>query len=163
MLDRLTFLILLLSLTTSETASAQGANTNAFVPMVEIADSVGRCEERTEGSVRPDERGVSLRFGTVDSASRVVTAVWDSAGHLRRYSDARGDLRGPRIPSAQLGSRTTITIDVAKGVALLLNEAHGASRGGSLITAAAALDEPRLGPPRRWLARLHVQCGAPAP
>ncbi len=163
MVARLAFVILLLTLTTGETVSAQSANTNAFVPLVELADSVGRCEERIAATLQPDERGVSLRFGSVDSVSRVITAVWDTSGQLRRYSDARGDLRGPPLPRAQRGARTTITIDVAKGVALMLNDAHGASRGTSMVAAAAALDARYLGPPRRFLALLHAQCGAPAP
>lgn len=162
MLAHRPFLIVALTLATSRAASAQTATANSFVPMVEWPDSVGRCEDRTAATLQPDERGVSLRFGSTDSASRVVTAVWDTSGHLRRYSDARGDLRGPPIPIAQRGTRTTITIDAVKGVALLLNEVHGTSRGSS-ATAAAALDAPRLGPARVLLARLHTQCGAPAP
>jgi hypothetical protein len=156
-------MIFMLAAATGEAASAQVATANTFVPTVEFADSAGRCENRNAATVQPDERGVSLRFGTVDSASRVVVAVWDTSGHLRRYTDTRGDLRGPPVPISRREARTTITIDIVKGVALLENQAHGTSQGGSMITAAAALDAPRLGPPRELLARLHTQCGAPAP
>ena len=134
---------------------------NRFVPSVEFADTTATCSTLPPNMLQVGERGFLLRFGPSDVNRRVVTAVWDSAGQLRRYSDARGDLRGPGTPKAERGKRTTITIDVAKNGALLWNEEHGQSETATMTTSADALDATRLGPPRRLLARLHEQCGAP--
>ena len=133
-----------------------------FVPSVEIADTLAACEQLSAGALEADERGFLLRFGRVDSASRVVSAVWDTSGKLRRYSDARGDLRGPGVAVSQRGPRTTIAIDVAKGMALLTNESHGRTLSAAMVEASTALSARNLGPPKELLKRLHTQCGAPA-
>jgi hypothetical protein len=121
-------------------AGGQTAAPERFVPSVEIADTTAACEQLTAAALQPDERGFLLRFGRVDSASRVVSAVWDTSGHLRRYSDARGDLRGPDVAVAQRGPRTTIAIDVAKGRALLMNESHGRTLGATMVGVLAAVE-----------------------
>lgn len=142
---------------------AQRAST--FVPTVTVDDSVATCAAQPPTVLQPDEIGYVLRFGPAgaDSAHRVVSAVWDTSGHLRRYSDARGDLRGPPVPVAERGARTSILIDFSKGMALLLNEAHGRSFGSITTTPVDALTAASLGPPERLLERMHTQCGAPAP
>jgi hypothetical protein len=131
-----------------------------FVPLVEWPDTTATCADFDAG-LQPGERGYSLRFGVNDSSNRVVSAVWDSTGSLRRYSDARGDLR-PRLAGGELGPRTTIALDFDKRIALLTNEDRGRSRGNALIPPTEALNASSLGPPRHLLARLHNQCGAPA-
>jgi hypothetical protein len=138
---------------------------SAFVPAVTVADSIATCESQSSAVLGPDERGFALRYGPAAAgpARRVVSAVWDTTGHLRRYSDARGDLRGPPVPVAERGDRTTIMIDFTKGTALMLNESHGRSFGSGLTTPGDALAADNLGPPRQLLERLHTQCGAPAP
>ena len=145
----------------TDVARAQAPGSHGFVPAVAWKDTVARCETPTGGMLSPDERGFLLRFGKADSAGRVVTAVWDTIGHLRRYSDARGDLRGPGVSASQRGDRTTIVIDIVKGMALLMNDQRGSAGKASMMTAASALDDASLGPPRQMLARMHVQCGAP--
>lgn len=133
-----------------------------FAPLVTFSDTTARCERIGASLLQRGEAGYILRFGSADSAQRTVSAVWDAAGHLDHYSDARGDLRGPKVAAARPGARTTIAIDVAHRRAVLLNEAQGKTRGAVLTTAAVALDAPNLGPPRALLERLHRQCGAPA-
>ena len=145
----------------SRPLGAQMPGPDQFVPLVDIKDTVAHCEKVVDGAMRPGETGFLLRFGRVDTLQRVVSAVWDSVGKLVRYSDARGDLRGLPVAVADRGPRTTIVIDMAKGFALLLNEAHGRTRGSSMATAAATLGARNLGPPRQLLERLYRQCGAP--
>jgi hypothetical protein len=131
-----------------------------FVPLVEWEDTAATCVEFIAG-VRDGERGYSLRFGTSDSSNRVVSAVWDSTGALRRYSDARADLRPRFIAGDQLGSHTIIAIDFDRQIALMSNIERGQDRGNVLIAASDAMEASMLGPPRRLLARLQQQCGAP--
>src|SRR5215510_1073966 len=88
-----------------------------FVPAVEFRDSVASCVQPAV-SLHAGERAFSLRFGGVDSAQRVVTAVWGGDGRLLNYSDARGDLRPPFPADARRNPRTTITIDVLRHVTL---------------------------------------------
>ena len=155
------------SLLVAAAPPALSQRASAFVPAVAVglADSVATCEAQSPAVLQPDEKGYVLRFGPTGkgAAQRVVSAAWDTSGRLRRYSDARGDLRGPPIPVAERGERTTIMIDVAKGMALLLNEAHGHNSGSILTTPGDALTAENLGPPKQLLERLHTQCGAPAP
>lgn len=160
----LIFPILLAVLTAYPNAvSAQKPAIESFRPLISTTESEARCEVRSSALLEPGESGLSLRFsGTVDSI-RVVSAVWDSLGALVRYSDARGDLRGPPVARNELGARTSILIDGRKGLAILLNE-RGSSTLGSLMTGAQeALDAEHLGPPRALLARLQSECGVAKP
>ena len=153
-----------LSLAMPSTAVAQQQNAADFVPAVTVDDTVATCSAQSPDLLQPGEQGFVLRFGSdPHNPKRVVAAAWDSSGHLRRYSDGRGDLRGPPVAIADRGPRTTIIIDVVKGKALLLNESHGRSFGSMLASPNDALIAERLGPPKRVLERMHRQCGAPAP
>lgn len=155
-------LSLLLSVVCLAGAGAARAQTPAnFVPLVPAADTIATCEISNGAELQPGEVGFRLRFPQHGADERVVSAVWDSSGHLRRYSDARGDLRGPPLTADERGARTTIVIDVVKGMALLINDEHGKTRGSAMTTAAAALSADRLGPPKRLLERLHEQCHSP--
>ena len=106
---RLTSLALLALLTASAPIGAQVGR--QFVPLVQPTDTVASCEHMPGGAVQQDERGFLLRFSEEKGVSHVVSAVWDTSGHLRRYSDTRGDLRGPPVPRDERGPRTTIVID----------------------------------------------------
>ena len=151
-----------LALMLPATGAAQRGNAAEFVPAVTIDDSVGTCEVQPSAVLEDYEKGFLLRFGSDPQKQRVVSAVWDTAGHFLRYSDARGDLRGPGTSNADRGPRTTIMINVVKGVALLFNDSHGRTFGSMMAPANDALVAERLGPPIRMLERLHTQCGAPA-
>lgn len=152
-----------LLLTVPRTGMAQRAA--AFAPAVTVDDTTATCAAQSPAVMQPDEQGYVLRFGSGPTGAprRIVSAIWDTAGHLRRYSDARGDLRGPPVPIADRAERTTIMIDFVKGTALLLNESHGRSYGSALTTASDAVAASQLGPPQHLLERLHTGCGAPAP
>ena len=152
-----------LVLTVGHAGVAQRGGAAAFVPAVVDQDTIATCEIQPAVVLSEDEKGYALRFGSPGAEGRVVTAVWDTSGRLRRYSDARGDLRGPPVAVADLGARTSIVIDFVKGISLLMNEAHGRSTGSAMTTPAEALVAERLGPPKRLLERLHTQCGAPSP
>jgi len=131
-----------------------------FVPAVEFPDSVASCTQPTV-TLHPGERGFSLRFGSVDSAQRIVTGVWSSDGKLLSYSDARGDLRPPFPADARRNPRTTIMIDMPKHVALMYNDVDGEQQGSAASDSDGAMDSENLGPPRQMLERLRRQCGAP--
>jgi hypothetical protein len=142
--------------------AAQAVPASQFAPLVQSADTVATCEAMTAAILQPDERGYLLRFPDHNGAGRAVSAVWDTSGHLRHYTDSRGDLRGPPVTVAERGPRTSIIIDVQKGMALLLNEEYGRSRGSVMTTVGDAMAARQLGPPAKLLERLHTQCGAPA-
>ncbi len=132
-----------------------------FVPAVEFRDTTATCVD-PPSNLHPGERGFSLRFGSVDSVQRVVTAVWGRDGNLVRYSDARGDLRPPFPADARRNPRTTIVVDAPRHVVLMYNDVEGEQQGSAASDADGALDSENLGPPRRMLERLHRQCGAPS-
>jgi hypothetical protein len=152
----------LASLAAAAPVFAQAVPANQFAPLVQPTDTVATCEVMTAAILQPDERGYVLRFPDHNGAGRGVSAVWDTSGHLRRYTDSRGDLRGPPVTVAERGPRTSIIIDVQKGMALLLNEEYGRSRGSVMTTVSDAMAARQLGPPAKLLERLHTQCGAPA-
>ena len=159
--------ICLIALALARPLVAQAVPASRFIPLVPVpSDTTAKCEAANPVVLQPGDSGVLLRFATHDGVGRVVSAVWDSAGHLRRYNDARGALRGelgwspPPLPAAP-GPRTTITIEVAMGMALLVNEDHGRTPGSLMSTVNDALAADNLGPPRKLLARLHTQCGTP--
>jgi len=131
-----------------------------FVPAVDFRDTAADCAQPT-AALQPGERGFSLRFGSVDSAQRVVTAIWRSDGRLVRYTDARGDLRPPFPADVRRNPRTTITIDVLRQVTLMYNDVDGEQQGSAASDAEGAIDSQNLGPPRQLLDRLRRQCGAP--
>ena len=153
--------IVLLTLAAAGRLCAQTNAARRFVPLVPVpSDTTAKCEKADDPTVQPGEIGYRLRFTTHGGVQRVVTAEWDSAGHLHRYGDTRGDA-DYRKPAAERGPRTSIMIEVERGVALLLNEAHGGSPGSLMSSVNDALSAENLGPPRKLLARLHTQCGAP--
>lgn len=131
-----------------------------FVPAVEVHDTAATCME-APANLHPGERGSSLRFGSADSAERIVTAIWGADGKLLHYSDTRGDLRPPFPANAPRNPKTTITIDVPRQVVLMYNDVEGEQQGSAASDSDEALDSENLGPPRRMLERLRRECGPP--
>ena len=131
-----------------------------FVPAVEFRDTAATCADAST-TLHPGERGFALRFGSADSAERIVTGVWGADGKLLRYSDARGDLRPPFPADAPRNPKTTIVIDVPRQVVLMYNDVAGEQQGSAASDADGALDSSNLGRPRGMLERLRRQCGAP--
>lgn len=132
-----------------------------FKVLVEYTDTIAKCDTiRALGPIREGEHGFILRFGNDEMMARSVSAVWDTAGRLRSYADARGDLRGPPTPIAQRGPETSIMIDFPAGNVLANNREHGTDHG-LLLTLEASLVSRHLGSPLAMLDRLHRQCGAP--
>jgi len=150
---------IVISAVAARPADAQYSPTH-FVPAVEFRDTVATCVPASS-PVRAGEHAFTLRFGTIDSAQRIVTGVWGSDGRLLSYSDARGDLRPPFPAEAQRNPRTTIKIDVVRHVALMYNDVDGEQQGSAASDAEGAMESENLGPPRQLLERLRRQCGAP--
>lgn len=151
--------LILLAVAASRPASAQ-LPPSYFAPAVEFRDTAATCAN-APATLHPGERGFSLRFGSADSAERIVTGVWGADGKLLRYSDARGDLRPPFPANAPRNPKTTIVIDVPRQVVLMYNDVDGEQQGSAASDADGALNSSNLGHPRRLLERLHQQCGAP--
>lgn len=160
---RIRILIAVLCVTGSAGAQSMTlAPVMQFKPLVEYRDTVAECVTMAEiGPVHPGEHGYLLRFGKMDSIARSIGAIWDTTGHLRSYSDTRGDLRGPPTPIARRGPKTSILIDFTKSEALLSNFEKGTDRG-LLVSRDEAMNATSLGVPVAMLDRLHRQCGAPA-
>jgi hypothetical protein len=133
-----------------------------FVAAVEFRDTVATCVQPPVG-LHAGERAYSLRFGSVDSARRIVTAVWAADGALLKYSDERGDLRPPFPANVQRNPRTTIFLDMLRHVALTYNDVDGEQQGSAASDADGALDLENLGEPRRMIERLRRQCGGGTP
>ena len=156
---RIHMLALVLALA-ARLAQAQLPSVERWRPMVAAIDSGGQCEQMY-AAVREHESGALLRFGRRQDSSRVIAVVWDSVGIIR-YTDARGDRRGPPSRPAERGARTSILIQFREDRAILLNEVGTRNLGSTMASASAALDAAHLGPPRAMLERLHRECGTPA-
>src|SRR5690606_28802009 len=112
-------------------------------------------------------RFLGMRFGPRQGGlpTRDVTVRVDPQGQVTHYSESRGDLRvtppGVSTPAAveDPGDRSSFTIDVAAGAALLTNQRPGATperlmaRGGSSL-----LDAVSLGVPRNTIVRILTEC-----
>jgi hypothetical protein len=142
----------------------------AFVPDVPAVDSGGECRLfRTAGS---GATIVTANFPSFDSARAVVSLVFDSAGHLVRFSEKRG-LVGLTLPgrlsesqrdsarrAADAATRsTTIYLDYAADNAIASNTGGGRPTRAISGTVRAMEKLPRLGPPTDRLQRVRRLCG----
>jgi hypothetical protein len=105
-------------------------------------------------------------------AHTTIVMMFDSAGHLIRYSERRG---GQRIPStigmsdAQRDSTfraalnairaTTISLDYAMDQAIATNRGGGLGSEGIMGTVRSIEKLEKLGPPQARLARARRLCG----
>jgi hypothetical protein len=142
----------------------------AFVPDVQPVEAGGECRLiRTGGS------GATITtayFPSVDSARTVVSLTFDSAGHLVRFSDRRGQVRYSATPSMSEAQRdsvrraaeaatrsTSISFDYAVDQAVATNRGGGLPTQAVISTVRSMESLEKLGPPTRRLQRARRLCG----
>ena len=142
----------------------------AFVPDVQPVDSGGECRlMRTSGS------GATITmayFPSLDSARTTVSVMFDSAGHLVRFSDIRGAVRYRTPPSMSEAQRdsvsraaraavrtTTISFDYAIDQAVASNDGGGLPNHAVIGSVRSMENLEKLGPPIKRLARVRRLCG----
>jgi len=142
----------------------------AFVPEIAPVDSGGECYTgRLPGS---GVTTVSASFPTRKAPRTSITLMFDSAGHLARYSETRGVPR-PQSPvgltDAQREEAVRAAVDTTRSTSLsfdyAIDQAIVMNRGGRKPTNAImgtirsfeGLD--KLGPPIARIARVRKLCG----
>ncbi len=153
------------------TPRSDAAALRAFIPDIAAADSGGECSViRTGGS------GATIVNATFPSraASRMsVTISFDSAGHLIRYSERRGeplhltgiagksDAERDSTLMAQVAARrsTTIGLDYAIDQAVVTNQGGGRPTQAVIGTVRAVEGLEALGAPSARLMRVRALCG----
>jgi hypothetical protein len=142
----------------------------AFVPDVQPVDSGGECRlMRTSGS---GATFATAYFPSFDSARTTVTLMFDSAGHLARYSDRRGVVRFKAQPGMSETQRdsvlrgahaavrsTTIGFDYAIDQAIVSNDGGGLPTKAILGSVRSIENLEKFGPPTKRLARVRRLCG----
>jgi hypothetical protein len=142
----------------------------AFVPDVQPVDSGGECRVmRTSGS------GATITtayFPSFDSTRTTVSVMFDSVGHLVRYSENRGAVRLRTPPSMSEAQRdsvfrasraavrtTTISFDYAIDQAVASNDGGGLPNRAVIGSVRSMENLEKLGPPTKRLARVRRLCG----
>jgi len=88
--------------------------------------------------------------------------IVDSAGRPVRYSDLRGDLRGPNDPSTAnanpRGPRTSVALNLLDQTGMLSNTGTGAEAPVLRVRGPSILDAENLGTPSRMIERILKEC-----
>lgn len=143
---------------------------HAFVPDVVPVDSGGECTvSRTGGS---GATIVSAGFPTRAASHTQATLMFDSAGHLIRYSERRGGAKMPStvgmttvqrdsaLRAATMAVRsTTVTLDYAIDQAVVANRGGGRPTDAILGTVRAIESLEKLGPLTARIERVRKLCG----
>lgn len=144
----------------------------AFIPEILPVDFGGECRlTRSRGS---GATTVLAAFPRLDSSATSVTLLFDSAGHLVRFSDNRGGnqvIRPPpgatpaqrdsmvRLSIASQPRRTSINLDFATDQALAMNAGGGRRTEAVTGTVRQVESVQALGPPTMRIARIRKLCG----
>jgi hypothetical protein len=106
-------------------------------------------------------RALAYDFGPRERPTRRIVVILDPAGRVVRYSDLRGDLRGPRDASVArnpLGRRTSIAIDFIDLTAVLRNEQGDEPPNGIRAAGPGLLAAPNLGNPAAVAELVRAAC-----
>lgn len=142
----------------------------AFVPEIAPFDSGGECfTGRLPGS---GVTTVSASFPTRKAPRNSISLVFDSAGHLARYSEQRGVPHFPPptgLTSAQLDSAmraatdairtTSLSFDYAIDQAIVMNRGGGKPTNAVLGSIRSMENMAKLGPPTARIERARKLCG----
>ena len=142
----------------------------AFVPEIPATDSGGECRlTRTSGN---GSTIVQASFPSFDSVRTSVTLMFDSAGHLVRYSESRGAGLHVRTPpgtseaqrdsafrASQAFRRSSLTLDYAIDQGVATNSGGGKTTTAVLGSVRAVESLAALGPQTKRLARVRKLCG----
>jgi hypothetical protein len=139
------------------------ADVSEFRPAVPAVDEGGHCESVPPAPMlQPGQRGLLYSFGPREARRRNVMVIVDSADLPVRYSDIRGDLRGPNDASLSvanpMGPRTTIAINFRDTTGMLRNIDTDADSGALRVRGPAILTALNLGAPARMTARVIKEC-----
>lgn len=136
-----------------------------FKPAVAAVDSGGHCRSMPPNPRLPNERAFLYSFGPLNGPARNVVVAVDSLNRFVRYSDVRGDLRGPNSsdvsdPDAR-GPVTSITFSTNPVFGMLRNERSGMFDNEIRVNSDAVLDAPHLGNIRKMIEHVIATCGQP--
>ena len=148
------------------------AAVRAFIPDVPAADSGGECATFKVGGL--STAMITTAYFPNRAASKMnVSLTFDSAGHLVRYSEARGFTGLRAIPpgtseaqrdsmlrAAIAATRTmTLSFDYAIDQAVVRNRGGGKPDNAVIATPREFESMPRLGPVTERLVRVRKLCG----
>jgi hypothetical protein len=112
--------------------------------------------------LQPGQRAFWYPFGPRESRRRNVMLIVDSVGHPVRYSDLRGDLRGPNDSSISAanprGPRTSIALNLLDQSGMLRNTGLGPETPVLRVRGPSILDAANLGTPARMIERILKEC-----
>ncbi len=134
-----------------------------FQAVVPAVDTGGHCESvPAVPMLQSGQRALLYAFGQRASRRRNVMLIIDSARAPVRYSDIRGDLRGPNdasvSPSNPLGPRTTIALNFRDTTAFISNRAAGQDSVAMRVRGPTILVAPTLGVPANMIATILKEC-----
>lgn len=135
----------------------------AFRAAVPAVDTGGHCEPAPTGPMlQPGQRAFWYAFGPRESRRRNVMLIVDSVGHPVRYSDLRGDLRGPNDSSISAanppGPRTSIALNLLDQSGMLRNTGVEPETPALRVRGPSILDAANLGTPARMIERILKEC-----
>lgn len=142
---------------------ANAGDVASFQAAVPAVDTGGHCETLPSVPMaQPGQRALLYAFGARTARRRNVMVVVDSLGHPVRYSDIRGDLRGPKDSSISetnpLGPRTSIALNLIGQSGMLSNTGGGLTSPVLRVQGPSILDAENLGTPSRMIARVLREC-----
>lgn len=108
------------------------------------------------------QRALWYAFGSRETRRRNVMLIVDSVGRPVRYSDLRGDLRGPSDSSISaanpLGPGTSIALNLIDQSGMLRNTGVGPEAPVLRVRGPSILDAENLGRPSRMIERVLKEC-----
>lgn len=144
-------------------AAVRVGDVREFQPEIEAIDGRALCRSTvTPSGSSAGQKLMFVSFNPGSTRARNVSVTLNRDGVPIRYSDLRGDLRGPMHPSVTpdnpIGMRTSIAIDLRDTTAMLSNERQG--RGYQLLRVKGPdiLTAPNLGVPGDMIARIVREC-----
>jgi hypothetical protein len=145
------------------TPTVRAGDVATFRAAVPAMDTGGHCESVPGGPMlQPGQRALLFAFGPRGARYRNVMLIVDSAGRPVRYSDVRGDLRGPNDSSISdakpLGPRTSVALNLLDQTGMLSNTGTGAELPVLRVRGPSILDAENLGIPSLMIKRILKEC-----
>lgn len=148
---------------TSNVRISMLSNPEKFVARVPVNDSaVGRCRPRQSAFNGPGRTLLMMEFpGATRAERRSLYVELDADGTPTIYNDNRGDNSQPggMEGSDTMPPRTTISIQLKQGTAMLINEGGGKKPQHYMTTSRRLMTAKSLGNPQAMLNRVMLECG----
>ena len=144
-----------------------------FVPLAAPPETGGQCTAPPLEAISPGEGFIVLAFPDTVRPVRRIALRFAPGGKLSDYNDERGDLLtqrlvgadgGPPRPGEEIrivppqGRRTRISINLAMGIGMAMNDGGGQPAEGMHGTAAELMAMPLLGNPASVVERTVRRC-----